>query len=428
MLSKRLKSTTVFLIILVARCAYFNTFYNTQNYYRQAKKTVTHDTLRVDSELFEKTIEKATAVIVKFPHCRWVDDALLMMGASYYYKGDYSRALEKLNFLCLNYPESNFYDDACYYRGLVHYKQNRGSAAIISLREAAESGEYRKKAMIALCYVYRKERNYSALTEIAQKLLGESLGRGEKREVLHLLGEAQFDQQLYEGALETYTQALSITRTREEERALKLRIAAIYLEMKRYEECESFLTGESDAEFRTLLADLNAELGNVDKAKEIYLDVAHKSYADFSAQAYYKLAELYESDDSLEAAIAYYDSSISKSATNEYSLSAKKKSNVLKRIKSLTEETENIDRAQFLLAEIYFVDLNEPMQALEEYEKVYQDFPASEWAPKALYAQFWITKHYLQQDSLAWSLAQDLFTKYPNTEYAVSVSKMLEQE
>lgn len=419
---------SIYLFILFSSCAYFNTFYNTQNYYKQAKKSVTHDTLRFDSELFDKTIEKATAVIVKYPHCRWVDDALFMMGASYYYKGDYSRALEKLNFLCLNYPESHFYDDACYYRGLVHYKQNRGSAAIISLTEARESKQYRKRAMIALCYVYRKEGNYSALTEIAQNLLSESLGREEKRDVLHLLAEAQFDQQLYADALETYIQALSITRSLEAKRILKLKIATIYLEMGNYEECESFLAGEDDVEFRTLLADLNVKLGNVNKAKEVYLDVAREGSAGFSAQAYYKLAELYENEDSLERAIAYYDSSMSKSLTSEYSVRAKKKSDVLKRVKNLTEETENIDRAQFLLAEIYFIDLNELEQALEEYKKVYQEFPQSEWAPKALYAQFWIAKHFLQHDSLAWSFAQDLLTRYPDTEYAVNVRKLLEQE
>ncbi|MCK4453314.1 outer membrane protein assembly factor BamD, partial [candidate division WOR-3 bacterium] len=119
----RMKIASFFLAVVLSSCAYFNTFYNAQSYYRKGMKRVTNDTLKVDSEDFDKTIEKSIAVIVKYPNSRYVDDALFMMGSSYYYKGDYSRALEKLDFLCLNYPESKFYDDALYYKGLSYYQQ-----------------------------------------------------------------------------------------------------------------------------------------------------------------------------------------------------------------------------------------------------------------------------------------------------------------
>jgi outer membrane protein assembly factor BamD (BamD/ComL family) len=77
---------------------------------------------------------------------------------------------------------------------------------------------------------------------------------------------------------------------------------------------------------------------------------------------------------------------------------------------------------------MYFVDLNEPERAIEEYQKVYTDFPESIWAPKALYAQFWITKNFLNEDSVATLLAQNLMSRYPNTEYAMSAKKMIQKE
>lgn len=420
-----LKLRVIFCLALLSGCAYFNTVYNAKNYYREGKKFVSHDTLKFDSEFFDKAIEKATLVIVKHPGCRWVDDVLFIMGASYYYKGDYKRALEKLDFFLLNYPESHFYDDGLYYKGLAYYKQQKLASSIITFRELMESKKYRKKSMIALGYIYFQDGNYASLTEITEQLLNESLSLSERREVYSLLTEAQFNQELYADALETYNNLLFITRIEEEKRTLKLKIAEIYLEIGEYELCREFLAGEDDLEFKNLLADLNVKIGEIEKAKEVYSEVAHSNMSDFASEAYYKLAELYENEDSVELAIAYYDSSTNRSLYSEYGGEAQKRADVLRRIVDLINEIENIDRAQFLLAEIYFVDLAEPEKAIEGYQKVYEDFPQSSWAPKALYAQFWITKKIIGEDSVAYLLAQELLKKYPQTEYAMSTQKIL---
>lgn len=416
------------LIIILASCAYFNTVYNAKNYFREGRKLVTHDTLKVDSEFFDKTIEKATLVIVKHSNSGWVDDALFMMGASYYYKGDYPRALEKLDFLLLNYPESKFYDDALYYKGLAYYKQQKFAASIIALKEAMEFKKFKSKAMIALSYAYHSDQNYTSLTEVTQELLKESLGNNEKRDVYRLLGEAQFNQQLYTAALETYTRLLAITRGEEDKRILKLKVAEIYLEISEYDLCKEFLAGEDDPEFKNILADLNVRIGEIEQAKEIYLEVVTERLTDFASEAYYKLAELYENEGSLDSAIAYYDSSIAMSSLSEYGKRAQKRADVLKRIVSLTNETENIDHAQFHLAEVYFVDLDEPDKAIEVYQKVYEGYPESIWAPKALYAHFWIVKNVLHNDSIAYLLTQDLLNKYPNSDFAKEIKKTLEKE
>ncbi len=418
-------SIAALFVIITAGCAYFNTFYNAQNYYRQGTKLVVNDTLKFDSEFFDKTIEKTTAVIVKYPRSRYVDDALFMMGASYYYKGDYSRALEKLDFLYFNYPESKFHDDALYYKGLSYYKQGKFAQAIIALKEAQLSKQYRIKSMVILCLVYFKDNNYVALTEVAKDLSKERLDSKERRWLLQLLGDAQFNQRLFSDALETFNELLSITRVKQDERQLKLKIAEIYLEMGEYEKCQDFLQGEEDPGFKSMLADLNVKLGNIKKAKDIYFEVGVSDYTDIAAEAFYKLAELYRDEDSLNLAIAYYDSSASRVPTSEYGITSKKVADVLRRIDALSKETENIDRAQFLLAEIYFVDFDAPERAVIEYEEVYKNFPKSKWAPKALYARLWITAHIFENDSLANVFASDLIVNYPNSEYATSAKNMI---
>lgn len=406
-------------------CAYFNTFYNAQNYFRQGKKLVVHDTLKVDHEFFDKTIEKTTSVIIRYPGSRYVDDALFMMGAAYYYKGDYSRALEKLDFLVVNYIDSKFYDDALYYKGLAHYKQGRLAQAIIALDEAQQSKQFRVKAMIALCYVYFKDYNYAALTEVATILLKEGIDKKEKRWLLRLLGEAYFEQEQYADAAEAFHDLLSITRINEDKREIKLKIAETYLEMGEFEKCKEFLEGQSDPEFQRILADLNVRLGNVAKAKQLYFSIAINSSFDFSSETFFRLAELYKADDSLELAIANYDSAVNRAPMSEYGVKAKRMAEILRKVEVFSKETEDIDRAQFLLAEIYFVNFDDPQRALIEYAKVSTEFPQSEWAPKALYAQFWIAKEVIEDDSLVMSLARDLISRYPNSDYARSVEVIL---
>lgn len=408
-------------------CAYFNTVYNAKNYYRQGKKQVSHDTLVIDSENFDKAIEKSTSIIVKYPDTRWIDDALFMMGTSYYYKGDYSRSLDKLDFLILNYPETGYYYEAQYIRGLANYKLKKYGAAIIALREAIVSKKFKKKSMIALIYVYFTDGSYSDMYEVADSLMKSSLKYDEQRTVLRFMGMAQFSEERYADALETSRRLLDITREERERRELKLRIAEIYLEIGEYDLCRNFVEGEVEPEFRDLLADLCMETGDVEEAKAIYVELAQSGEANTAAEAFFELAQIYERRDSIDLAAAYYDSALVKSPNSEYGLGARKKSDVLRRIQSLTTSAEDTIKAQFLLAEIYFSDLDDLPRALEGYQRVYNEYPNSRWAPKALYAHFWIAKNIYEDDTLAARLAQTIIRDYPRTEYAISAQSVMGQ-
>lgn len=385
---------------------------------------VTHDTLRFDNEDFDKAIEKSTTVLVKYPNSRYVDDAFFIMGVSYYYKGDYPRALEKLDFLLYNYPESKYNNEALYYEGLAYFKQRRFAQAIIALEETIESGKFKTKAMLALGYVHFEDKNYAALMELAEELLSQRMSAQDRRWVLALLAEAQRNQQQYSDACETYHELLEIAKTKEDQRELKLKIAETYLEMDEYQSCRTFLEGEYDPEFRMILADLNAELGDIKSAKDIYLEIGLSDFSPSTAEAFYELAELYRLEDSIELAVTYYDSAVDRSAQSEYGLKSRTMADVLRRADELSKDTVETDRARFLLAEIYFVDLDNPEQASVEYQKVYTEFPESIWAPKALYAELWIAGHVLKDDSLAQKLLSDLLTKYPDSEYARSAENI----
>jgi len=390
-------------------------------------KLVTSDTLKFDSEFFDKTIEKCASVIVKYPDSRYVDDALFMMGASYYYIGDYPRALEKLDFLTTNFPGSKFYDDAMYYTGLAYYKSDKYNKSIIALKEAGRFKYFRKRANVILCYAYYRDENYRDLINVANLLLKEKLNRKERLMILNILSEAEYALKDYESALRTFNKMELLVQTSDEKKKIKLKIASIYLEMNQYDECKNFLENEYDPEFRMLLANLNVRMNNIEVAKQIYQEVKEDQLPDYSAKAYYELAQIAEKEDSVELAITYYDS-LSTKTTSELLTKAKARSEVLKKIVELSNKTEEIYKAQFALGELYFVELKDIPKAMGHYENVYKNYPESELSPKALYANFWISKMILKQDSLVQYLGNELINKYSGTEYAKSALRLMGQE
>lgn len=412
-------------LALGASCVYFNTVYNAKNHYREGRKAVTHDTLVTNVQSFDKAIEKATSIIVKYPNTRWVDDALFIMGASYYFKGDYSRSLEKLDFLVTNYPGSDFNAEARYLIGLSNFKLKKYGSAVNALKEILAEKKYRKRALLVMLYAYYGNDNLGGLYEVADTLLGQSLRYDERRTVLRLMGMAQYKEERYAEALETFTRLLAITRDEIEQRDLKLRIAETYLQLGMHEQCQNFLIGEAAPEFRDLLGDLYMKTGKIDEAMDICQELAHGPSVEIAAEAYYEMAQIYELRDSIDNAVAFYDSAVVKAPGSEYGRQAKKRSEILKRIQTLSAEPEDSVRAQFLLAEIYFTDLDDLPQAVKGYEKVYRDHPASRWAPKAMYAHLWIASRAYSDTVLVQDLARTLINNYPRTEYAASARRIL---
>ncbi len=427
-MSKQLNSKLgFFLLTMLTHCAYFNTFYNAQNYFNQGMKLVKDDTLKYDNEYFDKTIEKSALVIAKYPESRYVDDALFMMGVAYYFKGDYTRAIDKLEFLTTNFPASKLYDDAMYYSGLAYYKNDKLSKAIIALKEATKTKSFSKRANIVLCYAYFRDRNYRDLMNTAHSLLQEKLRRRERLVILNILGEAAYLMNEYESALQTFNEVKILQDSPQEKKNTKLKIANIYLKMGKYDECKNFLQNESDPEFRVLLADLYVQTDSIETAKELYKEIKETQAPEFAAKALYELALVAEKEDSLELAIAYYDSLIPK-ASGEILNKAKARSEILKKIVELTKKTDELDKAQFALGELYFVDVKDIPRAMKYYENVYVNYPKSSFSPKALYANFWISKMILKQDSLAQKLVDELIKRYPDTEYAQSAINLMNKE
>ncbi len=89
--------------------AYYNTFYNAKEHFRDGIKKVNDQDEVIDpaepirihpppaevgADDFQQAIDKGARVLRKFPDSKWVDDAILLMGKSFYYRQEFFTALE----------------------------------------------------------------------------------------------------------------------------------------------------------------------------------------------------------------------------------------------------------------------------------------------------------------------------------------------
>ncbi|RMF57303.1 MAG: hypothetical protein D6746_11295, partial [Bacteroidetes bacterium] len=91
--------------------AYYNTFYNARKAYERGVKSLERDNVPVDrtrylpvfsdpdraprSQDFADAIKKSADVLRDHPTSKWADDALLLIGKSYFYQQNYVGAEQK---------------------------------------------------------------------------------------------------------------------------------------------------------------------------------------------------------------------------------------------------------------------------------------------------------------------------------------------
>ncbi|MDZ7657805.1 tetratricopeptide repeat protein [Fodinibius sp.] len=90
--------------------AYYNTFYNARESFKSGLKKVNNQPLTIDPSSparihpapnkagyndFQNAIDKGAQVLRKFPESKWVDDAILLIGKSNYYRQEFYPALQK---------------------------------------------------------------------------------------------------------------------------------------------------------------------------------------------------------------------------------------------------------------------------------------------------------------------------------------------
>jgi len=308
-----MKKTTlkfiVLLVLLFVSCAYFNTFYNAKQYYRkgylETKKRRTSKPTSGERTNYTKAIDKALKLIEFYPKSKYVDDALMLLGKSYYFLGEYIKARRKFIELRTNYPRSGLRMEADLWLGKTYLALNQLDDAEREFRRLINrkvSKKIKGEAYFYLGKLYERNREFEKALHFYHKAVKESLG-DKRAEVLFTIAADYDSLGDYEKSAEFFQRVLKANPSAE----LRFEAQVRYAEIKERQNdldsaihlLEKLLADEKNKqwipELRLEIAYCLTLKGDINGAILAYEDIiqAHKK-TKYSAEARYMLGKIFE--------------------------------------------------------------------------------------------------------------------------------------
>ena len=418
--------------------------------------------------LLDKCVEKCAKILTFYPDSRWVDDALILSGKCFYIKGDKSQAETKFKELLNFYPESGFVPEAEVMLGKIALERGDEVEAKRWFKRASKDNRVKEEVDYWLTHFYFSFGNYERAIEKSELYLSSFKEGKFKVGILRILGEATDSLRRYEDALNYYKAAIPIE---EEKFDLSLRIANIYLKMgdvaeakkiyksiepqngeeekmlkKRiafcfksegdYENAISSLQDIDDQESVFYIGTIYEKQLNLQEASEAYNDAGRRApntkigrIATKKASALQEILTLQgilEAKDTLQFDTAYVDTNALVADTLQADTVNDTLVGIREDTTSISDTLKDFAALRMRLAEIWLLEFENSDKALEEYRTVLEEFPESEYIPRALYAIAWIEQNTKGNEKDALAGYRTIEKDYPDTDYAIAARRQIE--
>ncbi len=312
-----------FISLALMSCAYFNTYYNAEKYFKEADK------IRLEKEgkaipltaldKYGKTIQKCQKVLKEYPESKLRIDAMLLMAKAQFYRQEYDDAVFELRIV----NEKGTYAQAAeaqYWSALCKWKKGKPQPAIDELNRLIKESDLQD--LQASCHL--------SLAEIADELndkdgiishleTGADMmrDRGKKGVIYGKLAEFAFQNENYEVAANAYDKVIknSLSKAKVEHAHLQvlkiLRIQGNYRAASR--KIKAMLT---DEKFKNIAGNLELELvqrymgqGELEEAiSRLETIINDYQRTKVSAEAYFLLGQIHISEKwEPEKAKEYFD-------------------------------------------------------------------------------------------------------------------------
>lgn len=213
----------IFPIILISisftSCAYFNTYYNTKKYYKEAleenRKRTTERPSASERQKFDQTISQASKVLQLHPNSKYVDDALLIIGESFYHIEEYRKAERKFQELLELFPNSGFVEEAKLWLAKTQMQLNHYDVAqteFIAMSKNAKKEKIRGEAQFWLGEVFWLQEKYTEANRELNKALMQVDDDQLKINTYKRLGECYLKLETFHQAAESFHQAAKLSK------------------------------------------------------------------------------------------------------------------------------------------------------------------------------------------------------------------------
>ena len=485
-----LPKTLFFIVIFLCSggCAYYNTFYNAQQYYEEAEKIRLQKegkTIPITAlDKYGKTIQKCQKVLSDYPESKFRTDAFLLMAKSKFYRKDYDLAIDDIRIVTQE-GNDNQIEEAQYLRALCKWKKGNAQTGINELTillNISPSKEIQSKCHLSLAEIAQELKDSDLA--MSHLLDGAKLtkSRDQKGVIYGRLAEMAFNKEDYDIAKDGYANVITNSLSKEKIENAHLQLLKILRIQKNYKAASRKIKGMlTDDKFKRIAGNLELELVQLYRAQgeiseiETRLESIVNDYprTPVSAEAYYLLGKIYTSQKwDLKKAKEYFDQVSKESSKSLFSPMGKSLSKAIgtyqeaqkdleTHLTILTQDTTQIstesdtsvfdpetgeaiietlnplvsavtpDRTipelYYQLADLEAFSFKRYAQGIQYLNQINSEYPESPFHAKSIFTMAFMFEN--MADSVnAQSTRDHLLESFPNSEYAAYISEDVKVE
>jgi len=424
-----LRRAAVFVLILFfSGCAYYNAFYNAKKYYNEGINLKKKGKSGYVQKL-KSSAEKCEKVIAWYPKSKWVDDAIFLLGVDLYELGNYMKAEIKFRELLMYFPHSDFIPLGNLYLGKTLISQGRFEEAMDYINKAynSKNKEVKRLAAEEKLNIYLEKNENDKVIEAGRDYIKKNPER--KVEILKLIGDAYFKKGDLKNAIKYYNELLKMESVYRDSVSLKL--SNIYLDLDSLDKALEVLKGNDGIEAQILKGKIYLLSNKLDSSEKVLTEDANVRRDKYGLIGDILLSDLYELKNDTTNELKYLKRAAGLNLDDSLKRFAQIKSDYIETLLKSSQDSTNNDSLLsyklFLLAESYMIDRGDVETACKLYNRVYEEYPDSPIAPKAVYAVGYLYLNQKNDTTEAVFKFDTLLQKYPETIYSNEVKKLINE-
>jgi len=365
------KSIYLLPVLLIFGCSvwrnfttYFNLYYNTSDIFSQAEESINSqkqdlfstEELKVPGsalQLLNKVIEKASQILQFHRESAYVDDALLMLGKSFYYQKNYLKSVREFQELIATQPNSDLILEAKLWIGKADLNLKKYDEALSILETVKKQGiDEGKNDIVADAYIEEVKyklihHDYAGAVTSSKELLNFSKNDERNAEIEFEMGKLYELLDDPENAILSFQKVFDYSPTFEIEFGARLELGKAYREagnpqkaLSIFNEMKSnkiYSDSYDQIDLQTGITEVS--LGNYETALS-YFKTVDTSFSNSQSAGFanYHLGELYQYNiPNYDSASYYYSKALSSRLPADYIIPANEKIQRFRKYKTLKD-------------------------------------------------------------------------------------------
>ncbi|MFN3693899.1 MAG: tetratricopeptide repeat protein, partial [Ignavibacterium sp.] len=379
---------------------YFNLWYNIKTLFNEAEKEIqaqkkdlfSNEPLVLPNTArnnLTKVVEKCSELLQFHSNTAYVDDALMILGKSFYYQSNFQKAKRKFEELLATNPnedltlEANLWIAKCDMQ-LKNYSQ--GLAGLKRVRDEAlekEIDDIIKESFVEEIRYRIAQKEFATAIDLAKQFADAADDNQLKATIFFEIGNLYYQTESYENAVVFFNKVFEYSPDIDTEIKASIRYGKALRESGKAEESVNFFSDlRKKDKFSESLAEIDLELGKSYSASGDFtssleqltkVDTTYKG-SPFAALASLEIAKLYR-DELLnyDSAATYFSRTVMNNPPKEYLDEAKSLNQLFIRYSTLRKTINNYDKQLFYAEnpDVFIQDsisyVQDSLQILQEY-------------------------------------------------------------